>query len=129
MILDTSAIIAILRDETEAPVFVKAVEEAAHRAVERFGGRVRWSSRIVDVRQDADGVDEGDAAVRLGVGLDGLGEIIVEADDGETLAAASALRAPFQIVCVPPGTPRTKPRACNFALSSVRFLSELREAA
>ena len=33
MILDTSAIIAILRDETEAPVFVKAVEEAAHRRI------------------------------------------------------------------------------------------------
>jgi len=33
MILDTSAIIAILRDETEAPVFAKAVEEAAHRRI------------------------------------------------------------------------------------------------
>jgi len=33
MILDTSAIIAILRDETEAPVFAKAVEKAAHRRI------------------------------------------------------------------------------------------------
>jgi ribonuclease VapC len=33
MILDTSAIIAILRNETEAPVFAKAVEEAAHRRI------------------------------------------------------------------------------------------------
>jgi len=33
MILDTSAIIAILRNETEAPVFAKAIEEAAHRRI------------------------------------------------------------------------------------------------
>src|ERR1017187_1452807 len=33
MILDTSAIIAILRNETEAPVFAKAVEEAVHRRI------------------------------------------------------------------------------------------------
>ena len=33
------------------------VEEAAHRALQRFGGSVRWSSRIVDVRQDGDGVE------------------------------------------------------------------------
>ena len=33
MILDTSAIIAILRNETEAPVFAKAVEEAAQRRI------------------------------------------------------------------------------------------------
>jgi len=33
MILDTSAIIAIVRNQTEAPVFAKAVEEAANRRV------------------------------------------------------------------------------------------------
>jgi ribonuclease VapC len=33
MILDTSAITAILRNETEAPVFAKAVEEAVHRRI------------------------------------------------------------------------------------------------
>ena len=33
MILDTSAIIAILRNETEAPLFAKAVEEAVHRRI------------------------------------------------------------------------------------------------
>ncbi|MGD0601826.1 MAG: type II toxin-antitoxin system VapC family toxin [Terriglobales bacterium] len=33
MILDTSAIIAILRNETEAPVFAKAVEGAVHRRI------------------------------------------------------------------------------------------------
>jgi ribonuclease VapC len=33
VILDTSAIIAILRNETEAPLFAKAVEEAVHRRI------------------------------------------------------------------------------------------------
>ena len=33
MILDTSAIIAILRNETDAPVFAKVVEEAAQRRI------------------------------------------------------------------------------------------------
>ena len=33
MILDTSAVIAILRNETEAPLFAKAVEEAVHRSI------------------------------------------------------------------------------------------------
>jgi ribonuclease VapC len=31
MILDTSAVIAILRDEPEAPAFAEAIEHAAHR--------------------------------------------------------------------------------------------------
>ena len=33
MILDTSAIIAILSNEAEAPAFAKAVEEAVHRRI------------------------------------------------------------------------------------------------
>jgi len=33
MILDTSAVIAILRDEPEAPVFAKLIEKAAHRRI------------------------------------------------------------------------------------------------
>jgi ribonuclease VapC len=33
MILDTSAVIVILRNEPEAPVFAKAVEEAIHRRI------------------------------------------------------------------------------------------------
>jgi ribonuclease VapC len=33
MILDTSAIVAILRDEAEAPLFAKAIEKAVHRRV------------------------------------------------------------------------------------------------
>jgi cellulose synthase/poly-beta-1,6-N-acetylglucosamine synthase-like glycosyltransferase len=44
--------------------------------------------------------------------------IAVEADDEETRAAleAMALPAHFEITATPPGTPRTKPRACNVAL-------------
>lgn len=33
MILDTSAIVAILRDEAEAPLFAKAIERADHRRI------------------------------------------------------------------------------------------------
>jgi ribonuclease VapC len=33
MILDTSAVIAILRDEPEAPLFAKAIEKAIHRRI------------------------------------------------------------------------------------------------
>ncbi|MEI9992097.1 MAG: glycosyltransferase [Rhizomicrobium sp.] len=49
-------------------------------------------------------------------------KIIVEADDGETARAAAMLegRGPFEIVRVPHGHPRTKPRACNYALNFAR---------
>lgn len=45
-------------------------------------------------------------------------KLIVEAVDTETLKAARAcdLDARFEIVVVPDGTPRTKPRALNFAM-------------
>ena len=33
MILDTSAVVAILRDEAEAPLFAKAIEKAVHRRI------------------------------------------------------------------------------------------------
>ena len=33
MILDTSAVVAILRDEAEAPRFAKAIEKAVHRRI------------------------------------------------------------------------------------------------
>jgi hypothetical protein len=49
-------------------------------------------------------------------------KLIVEADDGETLAALAAQRLGprFDIVVAPPGKPRTKPRALNVALESAR---------
>lgn len=48
--------------------------------------------------------------------------IVLEADDTETLAAARALDLPafVQVLVVPPGAPKTKPRACNHALSRAR---------
>lgn len=48
--------------------------------------------------------------------------IVLEADDETTRAAARALDLPsfIQVLVVPPGTPRTKPRACNHALKRAR---------
>lgn len=45
-------------------------------------------------------------------------KLVLEADDTETIAAARALRLPphFEVVVVPDGSPRTKPRALNYAL-------------
>ena len=45
-------------------------------------------------------------------------KLLLEADDRETLNAAYALkpRYQFDIIRVPPGQPRTKPKACNYAL-------------
>lgn len=45
-------------------------------------------------------------------------KLILEADDGPTRAAAAALDLDgrFDIVVVPASTPRTKPKACNYAL-------------
>lgn len=44
--------------------------------------------------------------------------IALEADDHETQAAFGALDLPagFQVLIAPPGSPQTKPRACNVAL-------------
>ena len=49
-------------------------------------------------------------------------KLVLEEDDAETIAAARALALPphFDIVVVPDGKPRTKPRALNYAL---RFAS------
>ena len=49
-------------------------------------------------------------------------KLIVEEDDAETAAVADALadRGPFDIVRVPYIQPRTKPKACNYALNFAR---------
>ena len=49
-------------------------------------------------------------------------KLIVESDDNETAIVADALGsvAPFHVVRVPVGTPRTKPRACNYAFAFAR---------
>ena len=48
--------------------------------------------------------------------------IVLEADDEPTLAAVRRLSLPsfIQVLVVPRGTPRTKPRACNHALERAR---------
>ena len=46
--------------------------------------------------------------------------LVVEEDDGETIAAAEALGPRFEIIQVPPGGPRTKPKAVNYALQFAR---------
>ncbi|MDO9495985.1 MAG: glycosyltransferase [Nocardioides sp.] len=48
--------------------------------------------------------------------------LLLEADDVETIAAATALNPPdhVRLIVVPPGKPQTKPRACNYGLSFAR---------
>ena len=49
-------------------------------------------------------------------------KLVVEEDDQETCDAARAAAADgfFEVVAVPRGEPRTKPRACNYALQFAR---------
>ncbi len=46
-------------------------------------------------------------------------KLLVEADDPETIAAIEAQRLPqhFEVIPIPPGAPRTKPKALNYALA------------
>jgi cellulose synthase/poly-beta-1,6-N-acetylglucosamine synthase-like glycosyltransferase len=48
--------------------------------------------------------------------------LLVEADDAETIGALRKLRLPdgFEMLPVPPGAPRTKPRALNYGLAFAR---------
>ena len=49
-------------------------------------------------------------------------KLIVETDDRDTAIVADAVAARdarFSVIRVPPGTPRTKPRACNYAMPFV----------
>ncbi|MEO7221856.1 MAG: glycosyltransferase family 2 protein [Devosia sp.] len=49
-------------------------------------------------------------------------KLVLEEDDTETIDAAKALKLPgtFEIVRVPPSQPKTKPKACNYALQFCR---------
>ncbi|MDA8155258.1 MAG: glycosyltransferase [Actinomycetota bacterium] len=49
-------------------------------------------------------------------------KLVLEYDDFETIQIVKDLRLPsyFEIVLVPHGSPRTKPRACNYALKFAR---------
>lgn len=49
-------------------------------------------------------------------------KLILESDDADTIAAAKALACEsiFEIIRVPPSQPKTKPKACNYALRFAR---------
>jgi cellulose synthase/poly-beta-1,6-N-acetylglucosamine synthase-like glycosyltransferase len=49
-------------------------------------------------------------------------KLVLEADDGDTFAAIQKLDLPaqFEVLRVPALAPRTKPKACNYALASAR---------
>jgi glycosyltransferase XagB len=49
-------------------------------------------------------------------------KLLLEADDEPTIAAARAIQTdlPVEVLLVPPGEPRTKPRALNYGLSFAR---------
>jgi cellulose synthase/poly-beta-1,6-N-acetylglucosamine synthase-like glycosyltransferase len=49
-------------------------------------------------------------------------KLVLEADDEETIRAAMHLKPSYQfeIIRVPPSKPRTKPKACNYALAFAR---------
>jgi cellulose synthase/poly-beta-1,6-N-acetylglucosamine synthase-like glycosyltransferase len=49
-------------------------------------------------------------------------KIVLEADDTDTIAAANAIAWPahVELIVVPPGRPRTKPKALNYALAFAR---------
>ena len=47
-------------------------------------------------------------------------KLLLEADDHETIAAARAVAPDLEIVLVPPGEPRTKPKALNCGLQAAR---------
>jgi cellulose synthase/poly-beta-1,6-N-acetylglucosamine synthase-like glycosyltransferase len=81
-------------------------------------------SVLVPLHREADVVgDLAAALMALDYPRDRLDiKLICEADDLGTVAAAERLRLPscFEILLVPPGSPRTKPRALNFALAFAR---------
>lgn len=59
------------------------------------------------------------ALERLDYPIDRLDvKLLLEADDRDTIAAARAVASPLpiELVLVPPGRPRTKPKACNLGL-------------
>lgn len=49
-------------------------------------------------------------------------KLLVEADDPATITAIEKLQLPahFEVIPIPPGAPRTKPKALNYALAFAR---------
>ena len=91
-----------LENDEDLPVYTVLV--ALYHEAEMVGqlltalGRLRWPRGKLEIR------------------------LICEADDRETINAIHALRPPanVEVLEVPPGKPRTKPRALNFALQTCR---------
>ena len=104
---------------------------AAHAAYVRVGGRKRPIPRIKEAELPRYTVlvamyKEARVLPDLVAALEALDyppakldiKLVLEEVDAETIAAANALRLPphFEVVVVPDGAPRTKPRALNYAL-------------
>jgi len=75
---------------------------------------------LVPAYREADVIARTVAAIeRLDYPVDRLEvRLLLEADDHETIAAARAVKSPLnaELVVIPPGRPRTKPKACNVGL-------------
>ncbi|WP_114389128.1 glycosyltransferase family 2 protein [Notoacmeibacter marinus] len=92
----------LIGDRDELPVYTVLV--ALYQEADMVGqlltalGQLRWPTGKLEIR------------------------LICEADDRETIEAIHALRPPahVEVLEVPPGAPRTKPRALNFALPTCR---------
>jgi cellulose synthase/poly-beta-1,6-N-acetylglucosamine synthase-like glycosyltransferase len=104
---------------------------AAHAGYARAGGRKRPIPRLKEAELPRYTVlvamyKEARVLPHLVAALEALDyppakldvKLVLEEDDAETIAAAGALLLPphFEVVVVPDGTPRTKPRALNYAL-------------
>ena len=85
MVIDTSALIAILQDEPERRAFNRAIEAAARRAMS-VASFVE-ASMIIEARFGADGVRDLDLFIAK-AGID-----LVAVDEDQALAARHAFRA------------------------------------
>ncbi len=100
--LDADPAIEADDDDDDLPVYTLLVPllREAHlvAALVAALGRIDWPRERLDIK------------------------LIVEADDAETVAAAAVWgdAPPFEVIVVPPGEPRTKPKALSFALPFAR---------
>jgi len=96
----------------------------ADDAVARWEGPLPVYTILCPLYREAQSVPALIAALRrLDYAADKLDvKFIVEADDGATLSAllAEALLPGFEVVLVPTASPRTKPKALNYALAKAR---------
>ncbi len=100
-----------------APPPARARRDASRRAPPTYSVLVplhREADVVADLVAALNALDYPSASLDI--------KLVLEADDHATIAAADALALPpcFEILRVPPGEPRTKPRALNFALAFAR---------